>query len=166
MEIQYCVIGSNAALHGTRWLLKQMGSWHVEFEQPRTANEEPKLIYKKYAGPPRQNLPFGLPKWNVFPIWSEHYPTALEAVEVFSLGRTMWMLLEEEEQKDVEDLDVVVVSWSEGSKDVPSICKDIVLRCLDPDPIKRIKLQDLVEFWNGMWEGDSTLSEELMDIST
>ena len=78
----------------------------------------------------------------------------------------MWMLLEEEEQKDVEDLDVVVVSWSEGSKDVPSICKDIVLRCLDPDPIKRIKLQDLVEFWNGMWEGDSTLSEELMDIST
>ena len=81
---------------------------------------------------------------------------------MFSLGRTMWMLLEEKLQKDIEDLDVVVVSWSEASCDIPDICKSIISRCLDPDPNKRIKLHDLVEFWNGMLKGNLSVGEESM----
>lgn len=129
------------------------GSWDVQFEKSVTVNGESKLIYKKYQGPTRQNLPYGSPKWNVFPIWRVFCPRALEAAEVFSLGRTMWMLLKEMPQEEIEDLDTVVVSWSESSCDIPDICKAIVSRCLDSDPNGRINLQDLVEFWNGMSNG-------------
>jgi hypothetical protein len=31
----------------------------------------PKLIYTKYRGPDRENLAWGRPKWNIFPIWRE-----------------------------------------------------------------------------------------------
>lgn len=106
-----------------------------------------KLVYKKYHGPYRENLAWGRPKWNVFPIWRDHYPRALEAAEVFSLGRTMWMLLQEVTQSDIEDLEEVVVTWNEEANDIPSSWKTAVDRCLDPDPNKRIRLSELVRFW-------------------
>ena len=75
------------------------------------------------------------------------YPRTLEATEVFSLGRTMWMLLEQVTQSEVEDLGKVVVSWSDMVKDIPEDWKGIVSRCLDADPNERIGLLELVEFW-------------------
>ena len=69
------------------------------------------------------------------------------AAEVFSLGRTIWMLLEQVPQSRLEDADEVVVSWSEDAMDVPKDWKAVVSRCLDPDPSKRIRLSGLVDFW-------------------
>jgi hypothetical protein len=77
------------------------GSWDVK--EARTGSSyrggadsaRLKLVYEKYCGPDRENLAWGRPKWNVFPRWRDLYPRALEAAEVFSLGRTMWMLLEQ-----------------------------------------------------------------------
>ena len=120
------------------------GSWDVK--EARTG-PEPKLVYEKYCGPDRENLAWGRPKWNVFPHWRDFYPQALEAAEVFSLGRTMWMLLEQVTQSEVEELDKVVVSWSDIAKDIPEDWKSVVSRCLHPDPNERIGLSELVDFW-------------------
>ena len=121
------------------------GTWDVKLSD----SVPQRLEYEKCNGPNRKNLGWSRPKWNVFPIWRTSYPRALEAVEVFSLGRTMWMLLEEVEQSEVEDLaqDQVVVSWSDESYDIPEEWKAVVARCLDRDPNERIGLWDLVEFW-------------------
>ncbi|KAI9782657.1 MAG: hypothetical protein M1816_001728 [Peltula sp. TS41687] len=80
------------------------GSWDVA---PDPSTES--LTYVKYNNSPRRNLPWERPKWNVFPLWSEQYPHALDLAEIFSLGRTMWMLLNRipEAQLDEED-DVTV----------------------------------------------------------
>ena len=135
------------------------GLWDVEFETSSSTNKglsdspERKLIYRKYQGPPRKNLPYGSPRWNVFPTWRDHFPKALEAAEVFSLGRTMWMLLDEISQDEIEHLDVVSVVWTEASNDVPDSCKTIVLRCLHPDPNQRATLEELLEFWSAMRNG-------------
>lgn len=129
------------------------GSWDVKNAGnvlPHRAGSDssaPKLVYEPYRGPGRENLAWGRPKWNVFPYWRKFYPRALEAAEVFSLGRTMWMLLGQVPQSRLEDADEVVVSWSEGAKDIPEDWQAIVSRCLDPDPNKRIGLLELVGFW-------------------
>ncbi len=132
------------------------GSWDVKEARIDSSHRggadsaEPKLVYEKYYGPDRKNLAWGQPKWNVFPCWRDLYPRALEAAEVFSLGRTMWMLLEHVTQSEVEDLSEVVVSWSDTAKDIPEDWKGIVSRCLEPNPNKRIGLLELVEFWGAV----------------
>ena len=129
------------------------GSWDVRTVETISSNctgshsSAPKLVYEKYCGPYRENLAWGRPKWNVFPYWREYYPRALMAAEVFSLGRTIWMLLEQVPQSRLEGADEVVVSWSEDAMDVPEDWKAVVSRCLDPDPSKRIGLSGLVDFW-------------------
>lgn len=129
------------------------GSWDVKYVEIETSHcgvadsAQPRLVYEKYCGPERENHAWGLPKWNVFPHWRDSYPRALDAAEVFSLGRTMWMLLEQVTQREVEDLDEVIVSWSDKVTDIPQGWKDAVNRCLDPDPNKRIGLLELVDFW-------------------
>ena len=123
------------------------GEWDVdEVDGPDAL---PRLVYTKYEGPIRVNLPMGRPTWNVFPEWNEHFPKACEAAEVFSLGRTMWMLLQEVAQEDVEDLDPkeISVSWREDAGSIPDHWKAVVMRCLECDPNKRIGLSDLVRFW-------------------
>lgn len=132
------------------------GSWDVKEARIGPSyrggadSAEPKLVYEKYCGPDRKNLAWGRPKWNVFPLWRDLYTRALEAAEVFSLGRTMWMLLEQVTQSEVEDLSEVVVSWSDMGKDIPEDWKRIVSRCLEPDPNERIGLLELVEFWGAV----------------
>lgn len=123
------------------------GAWDVKEEKVDWSGSSPKLIYERYTGPHRENLAWGQPKWNVFPIWKDLCPRALEAAEVFSLGRTMWMLLQQVTQSEVEDLDEVAVYWNDDAKDIPDDWKSVVGRCLDPDPNKRIGLLELVDFW-------------------
>jgi hypothetical protein len=58
------------------------GSWDVEDRTGPSLCEgresvAPKLVYRKYRGPHRENLAWGRPKWNVFPIWRDHCPRAL-----------------------------------------------------------------------------------------
>lgn len=132
------------------------GSWDVKYAKTVSSYgagsdpSTPKLVYDKYCGPARENLAWGRPKWNVFPNWRDFYPRALEAAEVFSLGRSMWMLLEQVPQSRLEDTDNIIVSWSEDAKDIPEDWKTVVTRCLDPDPNKRIGLLELVDFWEAV----------------
>lgn len=130
------------------------GSWDVKHPESvhhtGLDSSAPKLVYEKYCGPDRKNLTWGRPKWNVFPYWREFYPSALEAAEVYSLGRTMWMLMDQVPQSRLEDADRVIVSWSEDAQDIPQDWKDVVSRCLDHDPNKRIRLLELVGFWEAV----------------
>ncbi|KAI9841273.1 MAG: hypothetical protein M1837_000809 [Sclerophora amabilis] len=122
------------------------GTWDVVEEGAPSIDQPP--VYKKYGGPPRENLSWGRPKWNVFPIWRNVSPRALEAAEVFSLGRTMWMMLQQVSQSEVEDVEEVVTCWNESSGDIPETWKAVVNRCVHPDPNRRIRLWDLVTFWD------------------
>ena len=61
------------------------------------------------------------------------------------------MLLQEVPQEDVEDFDPeeIIVSWGGDTGDVPDHWKVAVIRCLERDPNKRMRLADLVQFWEG-----------------
>lgn len=50
-------------------------------------------------------------------------------------------------QSDIEDLEGVVVTWNEEADDIPGSWKTVVDRCFDSDPNKRIRLSELVKFW-------------------
>ncbi|KAI9652829.1 MAG: hypothetical protein M1831_006354 [Alyxoria varia] len=115
-----------------------------------SSSSSQRLVYEKYTGPPRKNLPFGRPEWNVFPLWRDTCPRALEAAEIYTLGRTMWMMLEQVGQSTVEDAggDVVVSAWT--AEDVPSDWTEVVDRCLELDPNERVRLEELVGFWEGV----------------
>ena len=132
------------------------GSWDVKeasigsSDRGGADSAKPKPVYEKYCGPDRINLAWGRPKWNVFPQWRDFYPRALEAAEVFSLGRTMWMLFEQVTQSEVVDLHKVVVSWSDMVIDIPEDWKGIVSRCLGPDQNERIGLLELMESWDAV----------------
>ncbi|MCJ1460776.1 hypothetical protein MMC28_011158 [Mycoblastus sanguinarius] len=137
---------------GAPWLTlapEADGSWDVvEVEATeRRDSSPPELVYKKYRGPPRKNNEWGNPAWNVFPIWRDHHPRALEAAEVFSLGRTMWILLQEIKAEDLEEPEDLVVSWNEEAEDIPKEWRAVIWRCLDPNPNWRIGLVELTLFW-------------------
>lgn len=110
------------------------------------------LSYTKYTGPPRSNMPEeawgnrGWSKWNVFILWREQCPKALELPEVFSVGRSMWMLLRQPDMDvdEIEDTLDLVEGWDE-CEDVPEFLKQVVMRCVNPDPLKRIGLEELVD---------------------
>ncbi|KAL8952164.1 MAG: hypothetical protein Q9222_001902 [Ikaeria aurantiellina] len=133
------------------------GSWDVH-SVPASPNGNvaathgPELSYIKYDGPERINLAWSRPKWNVFPLWRDHYPEALMAAEVFSLGRTMWMLFEQLTQMEVEENEPITVSWTDASSDIPEDWKRIVDSCLEPDPTKRIRLSSLLVKWQHILE--------------
>ncbi|KAF9875018.1 phosphotransferase enzyme family protein [Colletotrichum karsti] len=102
---------------------------------------KPRIIYTPHDGAPRKNQKWGFPDWNVFPEWKRTCPRAAELAEVFSLGRTMWMLLEQVEQSP----DTAV--WTEISEDIPSEWKAMVNKCIERDPNDRPELDEVVEFW-------------------
>ena len=98
------------------------GTWDVE-EIP-AEDQTTTLRYTKYTGPERRNMPENTPGnngwnvWNVFPVWQDQCPKALELAEVFSLGRSMWILLRQPDMDAFEDItrtEEVVEDWaSEG----------------------------------------------------
>ena len=126
------------------------GTWDVEREKD---SGDELLVYKKYTGSPRENLAWSRPKWNIFPIWRESNPRALEAVEVFSLGRTKWMMLQQISQSEVEDLQgnlmVSASNWDgAATNDIPGHWKSLVNLCMHVDPNRRPRLQEIVKFWD------------------
>ncbi|KAJ8127959.1 hypothetical protein O1611_g5676 [Lasiodiplodia mahajangana] len=129
------------------------GTWDVA-EQETTGEEGSKrLVYTKYTGPERRNMPEGGGQesfniWNVFPEWQASCPRASELAEVFALGRTMWMLLSQTVDcfDEIEHPNDVQVTWGNES-DIPSHWIREVEKCMERDPNERPLLRDLVEFW-------------------
>ncbi|KAL8938581.1 MAG: hypothetical protein Q9211_003148 [Gyalolechia sp. 1 TL-2023] len=134
------------------------GSWDVEIErlQPdgngllQDGAETPKLMYRKYTGAPRENH-WTWPKWNIFPIWQTECPAALRAAEVYSLGRTLWVIFEQVNQVDLSgdrnDFTSGPISWGLRTDDIPSHWKDFVNECVDHNPNVRPDLDTVVSFW-------------------
>ncbi|CCF45945.1 hypothetical protein CH063_14861 [Colletotrichum higginsianum] len=112
-----------------------------EITVDQEAEEEPRIIYTPHVGGPRRNQKWGFPDWNVLPEWKTTCPRAAELAEVFSLGRTMWMLLEQVEQSADR------ARWTAAARDVPEEWKNMVMRCIERDPNNRPELDEVVAFW-------------------
>ena len=66
---------------------------------PDEGARRPKLTYRKYTGTARRNH-WTWPEWNVFPMRQIECLGALEAAEVYSLGRTLWVAFEQLREVD------------------------------------------------------------------
>ena len=134
------------------------GTWDVTEDLSTIQAGRPQLRYTKYCGTPRRNVDKDVlgdapwHTWNVFPIWSTVCPWALELAEVFSLGRSMWMLLRQpvSDFEGIEHPNQLVTDW-EKSEDIPITWKHIVDRCMSEDPNERPDLSELVGFWTKEW---------------
>ena len=105
-----------------------------------------KLVYSIiYTNDPLQNHPLRVPENSVFKDWMPKCPKAVEKAEVYSLGKTMWMLLQGVSELEETSRGREEIYWSRG--DVPESWKRIVDRCLERDPKDRVSLQDLCIFW-------------------
>ena len=132
------------------------GTWDVE-QVSEVDEASSRLLYKKYMGPERSNVDKNAPgsntwnTWNVFPLWSKDCPRALELAEVFSLGRSMWMVLRQPEMEwdEIEHPTDVVTDW-DSAHDIPSSWRETVDQCLAEDPNQRPdlnRLLGLIQAW-------------------
>ncbi|EPE34282.1 Protein kinase-like (PK-like) [Glarea lozoyensis ATCC 20868] len=130
------------------------GTWDVE--EVQVQNSKTFLQYTNYTGPERKNMPDTTPDdngwnvWNVGLVWSRQCRKALELAEVFSLSRSMWMLLRQPDMGSFEDItatEEISEDWN-MSEDIPLHGRDAVDRCLMKDPNERIGLHELVTFWS------------------
>ena len=122
------------------------GTWDLD-EPAEDGSVTQRLTYTKSTRPRRVNKVYNYPNWNVFPVWMKSNPMAVEAAEVFSLGRTMWMLLQGVPRKSVENLEEVKTFWNEASDDIPQNWKNTIDKCMDLDPNNHPRLQELLGFW-------------------
>ncbi|KAK4242745.1 hypothetical protein C8A03DRAFT_28975 [Achaetomium macrosporum] len=113
------------------------------------AVSRPRLVYTKYEGPPRRNTE----EVTVFPIWNAARPLALELAEVFSLGRSMWMLLRQPAMDfdEIEHPNELSTDW-DGAEDIPELWKGMVDRCMADDPNERPDVMEMLRFWVKAWE--------------
>ncbi|KAL3469848.1 hypothetical protein BJX99DRAFT_264770 [Aspergillus californicus] len=129
------------------------GTWGVT--EQKSADGVSRLVYTKYEGPERRNTEVDIGGrswnlWNVFPLWAAECPRTLELAEVFSLGRSMWILLK---QPDMDDWDEVehpsdlVTEWMGTPGDVPEEWKGMIDRCMAIHPNERPGLVELTGFW-------------------
>ncbi|KAL2809930.1 hypothetical protein BJX63DRAFT_331814 [Aspergillus granulosus] len=129
------------------------GTWDVT--EQKSADGVSRLVYTKYEGPDRRNTEVDIGGrswnlWNVFPLWAAECPRALELAEVFSLGRSMWMLLRQPDMDDWDEIEHpsdLVTEWIGAPGDVPEEWKGMVDRCMAIDPNERPGLVELTEFW-------------------
>ncbi|KAJ9137675.1 Protein kinase-like domain [Pleurostoma richardsiae] len=139
------------------------GTWDAEETEVRAADgtASTALRYTKYQGKERRNMPENTPGsngwnvWNPFLAWQDTCPRASELAEVFSLGRSMWMLLRQcnrDELDGILDTRDVVEDWT-GSDDIPAQWKEAVDGCLRRDPDDRTGLLALQAFWETAWRG-------------
>ncbi|KAF3931126.1 hypothetical protein ABW20_dc0108557 [Dactylellina cionopaga] len=131
------------------------GTFDVHELDEEIAIGRPKLQYHRYEGPERINSPIGEPFWNIFPGWTVEHRMAAELAEVFSLGRTMWVLLEQvglEHEPGVTDYSTQTIRWSNRSEDIPDPWKRIVEASMADDSNQRPLMKELVEFWEKEWQ--------------
>ncbi len=112
------------------------GSFDIDVDK----SDECHLVYVSYNGPKRVNMPIGAPRWNVFPAWQKSFPRAVELAEVYSLGRTMWLILEQvaRDPTELEEYASQVMGCSDQSKDILPSWKQVIAHCTHRDPNHRI----------------------------
>jgi serine/threonine protein kinase len=139
------------------------GLWDVEIiavsETDEAQKAETVMAYRKFIGPLPDN--YGTwPRRNVFQLWQRECPRALEAAEVYSVGKSLWVIFEQRNDDWVYDRkhsEAPVVEWTRGSDGVPGAWKDFVARCMSVDPNKRPTFDQGERFWQQEWkqlEGD------------
>jgi serine/threonine protein kinase len=129
------------------------GTWDVNEQDTNGGRRATKLVYTKYTGSERRNVPEGSGKqsfsiWNVFPGWQASCPRALELAEVFALGRIMWMFLSQTVDyfDEVEHPNRVRITWA-NENNLPLHWTRMVEKCVEKDPNERPLVVDLVAFW-------------------
>ncbi|KAB8271468.1 hypothetical protein BDV30DRAFT_213524 [Aspergillus minisclerotigenes] len=130
------------------------GTWDaVELDQE--VNGRRQIAYHRYEGPKRVNQAVE-PRWNSHPDWNQNCPRASELAEVFSLGRTMWIILEQiglERTVGVTDYSTVVIQWSRWSDDIPAPWKHMVELSMAHNPNDRPLMNELLGFWEKELQG-------------
>ncbi|KAK5991485.1 hypothetical protein PT974_09768 [Cladobotryum mycophilum] len=128
------------------------GEYDVELGDD--VNGRTQLVYTRYEGPTRTHHAF-CGTINVFPEWHQSCPRATEIAEVYSLGRTMWILLEQvglEHRPGVSDYSTTMVEWSSWSEDLPASWKHKVEASFARDPNARPLMSKLLDFWEKEWQ--------------
>ena len=134
----------------TKWMRAPEIDRTLHAEETSSPSGSSKLIYTKYSSLPPQPNP---DRKGVVDLWHEHCPKAVEKAEVYMLGKTMWMLLqqvtESEAYKAYKD-DEGRIFWNERAEGVPREWKDVVGDCVREDPNERPGLEGLREYWGRM----------------
>lgn len=146
------------------------GTWDAEEIRQGPSGDSASIIvkYTKYNGQERRNMPENTPGdngwnvWNSLLEWQRSCPRASELAEVFSLGRTMWILLRQcgsEDFENVESTEDIKEDWGDCD-DIPTTWKEMVQRCLQRDPQRRPLLQECRAFW-ALESGRLTATENI-----
>lgn len=130
------------------------GLWDVEVVANSEAGAEPTMAYRKFIGPLPDNGGTW-PRRNVFQLWQRECPRALEAAEVYSVGRSLWAIFEQSDDVWVHERgnpEAKAVVWTHASDSMPEIWKDFVSRCMSLDPNKRPTFEQGETFWEQEWK--------------
>ena len=124
---------------------------HTDEEGPRNSTESTStLVYRESKGSRTAN-DWTWPQRNIFLLWQKECPRALEVAEVYSLGRTLWVIFDQTSDDcfvtDKSDLNHRRITWNPRSVDIPGRWKECVSRCVRLDPNERWKFKDVVKFW-------------------
>lgn len=84
----------------------------------------------------------------MFPVWHTAIPIATELAEVFSLGRTVWMLLRQPSMDfdEIEHPNDLTTNWDDA-EDIPIGWKEITDLCMATDPNERPDVMKVWEYW-------------------
>ncbi|UKZ48157.1 hypothetical protein TrVGV298_002393 [Trichoderma virens] len=137
------------------------GMWDVEMaankETDAVRDTKPgkaNMVYRKFTG----QLPDDCGTWprrNVFQLWQRECPRALEAAEVYSVGRSLWAIFEQSEDTwdyDRGQWEAKAIEWTHGSQGIPEVWKDFVSRCMSVDPNQRPAFDQGEKFWEQEWK--------------
>lgn len=111
-----------------------------------------RIVDKMRLGPDGQPLVIFTPQagtWSeaglreAYTQWKIENSPGIEAAEVYMLGRTMWMVLEQ--VPEAVAAGTQHTAWT--SPDVPASWREAVMRCLEFDPTQRLRIEDMVRFW-------------------
>ncbi|KLP10995.1 Uncharacterized protein LW94_3921 [Fusarium fujikuroi] len=144
------IIDWEQGIGGTNTFTAAPETYH-DVDAHYSEGEKSKVLYIPHGGPPRMNNIISTPHWDVFPTWSVHCRKAVELAEVYSLGATMFLTLEQvalEYVPGIEDYSRTSLVWSIASRDIPQPWKDVVDACVRQDPNERISMKELLLFWD------------------
>ncbi|KAL6887111.1 NADP-dependent oxidoreductase domain-containing protein [Trichoderma evansii] len=130
------------------------GLWDVEVVANSETGIEPMMPYQKFIGPLPDNCGTW-PRRNAFQLWQRECPRALEAAEVYSIGRSLWVIFEQRDDVWVHERghpEAKAVVWTHASDSMPEIWKDFVSRCMSLDPNKRPTFEQGERFWGQEWK--------------